>query len=598
MPPKGKKSKGSGGKKKAAKAKAPPALPKLSNPSLEPPPFTSHLKKISICIGVDDGSIVHYTTDGSDPTEVLDHNSSQQLYNKRSIIWKEGKLTLKILIIKVGFQPCFVEVTYLVQVDPWKKHPSPFGGRMSQNDEWNKLGNNEPNQVVCCIKPAVREGKAAVGTEDVMARQVELARRAEEAQQQAAEEEAQRQAAEEARQATEEGGAMGEEGGVAAERGDTAAEPAAISETQANGNAESDGERLAAAGAGAAAAKAIKSINATDTGADDAIAQTVEDASSEMALVLPEYLSLAGCEISSLSIQPVLWGELTALDLSGNQLTSDAALQLLAPFGSKALDATALSAGTTPAVAPAAPVGSTITTAAPPVPSPTTCWLRKLVLAGNRVADISTPSPLLAKLPFLLHLDLSQNPSVGASIGTADFSRVPLRALLLQNVGLSAVDLALPTGIGSLSALQNLDLSHNKLADLQELDALTGQQLGKQGKGCFEFLTHLNTSNNPFATAGGGGSYVAWQQQLQRLVPSLKSVDAQQAQAQAFGWGNVDMVRETMERSTAISLSEQDSSSCSCVGGNPCAVACNCRDWANRFQVARAAREEKYDNVF
>jgi len=31
----------------------------------------------------------------------------------------------------------------------------------------------------------------------------------------------------------------------------------------------------------------------------------------------------------------------------------------------------------------------------------------------------------------------------------------------------------------------------------------------------------------------------------------------------------------------------EDRASCSCIEGNPCAMAYNCRDWANRFEVAR-----------
>ena len=31
----------------------------------------------------------------------------------------------------------------------------------------------------------------------------------------------------------------------------------------------------------------------------------------------------------------------------------------------------------------------------------------------------------------------------------------------------------------------------------------------------------------------------------------------------------------------------EDSATCSCVYGNPCLVAYNCKDWANRFDVAK-----------
>lgn len=38
--------------------------------------------------------------------------------------------------------------------------------------------------------------------------------------------------------------------------------------------------------------------------------------------------------------------------------------------------------------------------------------------------------------------------------------------------------------------------------------------------------------------------------------------------------------------------------SCSCIEGNPCATPYTCRDWENRFEVAKRAREENYNIVF
>ena len=35
------------------------------------------------------------------------------------------------------------------------------------------------------------------------------------------------------------------------------------------------------------------------------------------------------------------------------------------------------------------------------------------------------------------------------------------------------------------------------------------------------------------------------------------------------------------------------SASCSCIEGNPCAVKYNCKDWANRYEVARKVRQNK-----
>ena len=36
-----------------------------------------------------------------------------------------------------------------------------------------------------------------------------------------------------------------------------------------------------------------------------------------------------------------------------------------------------------------------------------------------------------------------------------------------------------------------------------------------------------------------------------------------------------------------------DASTCSCVEGNPCLVADNCKNWAKRFDIAMKVRAEK-----
>ena len=38
----------------------------------------------------------------------------------------------------------------------------------------------------------------------------------------------------------------------------------------------------------------------------------------------------------------------------------------------------------------------------------------------------------------------------------------------------------------------------------------------------------------------------------------------------------------------------EDSASCSCLEGNPCAVRYSCKNWKNRFEVAKQARIAKH----
>ena len=43
----------------------------------------------------------------------------------------------------------------------------------------------------------------------------------------------------------------------------------------------------------------------------------------------------------------------------------------------------------------------------------------------------------------------------------------------------------------------------------------------------------------------------------------------------------------------AFTMFATDASTCSCVEGNPCLVADNCKNWAKRFDIAMKVRAEK-----
>eukprot|EP00947_MAST-08B_sp_MAST-8B-sp1_P005668 g5668.t1 len=45
-------------------------------------------------------------------------------------------------------------------------------------------------------------------------------------------------------------------------------------------------------------------------------------------------------------------------------------------------------------------------------------------------------------------------------------------------------------------------------------------------------------------------------------------------------------------------MTGEDAASCSCLEGNPCGSPYNCKDWANREEVARRHREERAKGPF
>eukprot|EP00967_Tisochrysis_lutea_P099415 scaffold147663_cov35-Tisochrysis_lutea.AAC.1 len=51
--------------------------------------------------------------------------------------------------------------------------------------------------------------------------------------------------------------------------------------------------------------------------------------------------------------------------------------------------------------------------------------------------------------------------------------------------------------------------------------------------------------------------------------------------------GNVVRTMKTLDIRNDDAPTGEDKASCSCIEGNPCASAYNCKDWANRFDVAR-----------
>jgi hypothetical protein len=506
MPPKKKGGKKKGGKKAPPKVKEPPPLPVVADVSFDPPPG-SFLKKVFVkIVSGDEDARVHYTTDGTAPTPDIGGNDEQEFYHKH-IILKAGVLRLRTCCHKEGHQPSFSDVQFFVEVDPWVQYKSPHGGKMSPNDEWNKLLLDVKEAVLI---PPTQEPAGCVSGEKLD----QLVRIT--AQQQAeAIAAAERAALAEAKQAEEadNDAAEGDEGGE---------EVVAVSTREET-----------AEGSHVTTIVESKSEGALPTSDEAEPIEVTAAAPAEWGTV--EHISMRSCGVSSIEFGDAMVArEVVLLDLTDNNLSGD--------------DCVKLARG-----------------------DELPCYLRKLVLSGNQLRNIPTfPESCRAKL---LCLDLSCNP-IGQSMSAVDFSGMPLRFLSLEQCGLQKCDLASPTGIGCLSELLVLDLSLNQLASAQELDPLA-TKLNK--------LNSLDLSGNPLCRDQG---YKEWTLGMRNKLPTVNSWDGEGVQVTFAKVG-----RQELQKHDDDGVMVQDGASCSCVEGNPCAVKYNCKNWANRFEVARKVRD-------
>ena len=205
--------------------------------------------------------------------------------------------------------------------------------------------------------------------------------------------------------------------------------------------------------------------------------------------------------------------------------------------------------------------------------------IRLLRLRANQL----TVLPSLSGTSKLLYLDLSYN-----SFGTLDPLKSlkdtcpQLRGLELEKTEISSLctDGVLSPSLSGLQFLSVLNLASNKLADPLELYFL--EKLSN--------LVSLSIQRNPFFEKDNAKALdcVA---KLKMKLPRLKNLDGENHSIEVRA-NNSNLVGESVKRSVVDGLA-QDNSSCSCVEGNPCAVRYNCKDWENRFKVARNARLKK-----
>ena len=192
-------------------------------------------------------------------------------------------------------------------------------------------------------------------------------------------------------------------------------------------------------------------------------------------------------------------------------------------------------------------------------------------------ANQLTAVPPLDVVPKLLSLDLSFN-SIKSFSGIDVFSTVPLLMnLRLENCDIETVLYAGTSPLAELKALTTLDLSNNKLQDLSELEQLFRCYLPQ--------ISDLDLSGNAFADLE---EYTSWATRYASAHSALRVLDGKQqcTEIAAASMGDLQLlhVNDPMV---------QDSASCSCLEGNPCAVKYNCKNWSRRIEIAKAAREKK-----
>mmetsp|Transcript_21276 Transcript_21276/g.60597 ORF Transcript_21276/g.60597 Transcript_21276/m.60597 type:complete len:187 (-) Transcript_21276:2754-3314(-) len=179
-------------------------------------------------------------------------------------------------------------------------------------------------------------------------------------------------------------------------------------------------------------------------------------------------------------------------------------------------------------------------------------------------------------MPHLLSLDLSHSAVDPAGLGALLEAGPAIRELRARGCGLRADALA---ALGKLEHLEELDLAENMIDSAESLQ----RSLAPVRRG----LKSLAVAGNPFLDSGRE----AFAQWLTAECPCLRDVDGaapEIALKQTTDLAELAQFAGSAGGDGAV----QDSASCSCLEGNPCAVPYNCKDWPNRFKVAEDRRRE------
>uniref|UniRef100_A0A7S1XRL9 Uncharacterized protein n=1 Tax=Phaeomonas parva TaxID=124430 RepID=A0A7S1XRL9_9STRA len=211
--------------------------------------------------------------------------------------------------------------------------------------------------------------------------------------------------------------------------------------------------------------------------------------------------------------------------------------------------------------------------------------IRELDVQDNWLSAV----PQLQRWPKLLSLNLAFNrlesPTKASFAPNLSLTlrRLSLRGCALQSLSDSGGDFIL----GGLNCLESLDVAQNDFPDAASLEPCKGLR----GMGDFTALP------NPFEQSPATQEVF---KELLRSWPRLKMFNGCE-HVSGLGQSSFDFFSAALERSLdadTLEASTGRTESCSCIEGNACAVPDGCKDWANRFEVARAAREENYMVVF
>ncbi|GMI45773.1 hypothetical protein TrCOL_g9284 [Triparma columacea] len=210
----------------------------------------------------------------------------------------------------------------------------------------------------------------------------------------------------------------------------------------------------------------------------------------------------------------------------------------------------------------------------PPPSPPPPLYIRSLTLSSFNLTNI----PNLSCFPKLLSLAIPNNDLSGVTLTPETWSGLEnLRLLSLQGCGLTKVFSSLTT----LSNLKVLDVSSNAL-DPPELSLLISLPLPFKRS-----LTSLTILPNPFSTDPELPSITS---NLLKSLPCLNSF-------QGVPFSHTVSFDTSLLSSLSLlsnDVEATDSSTCSCVFGNPCLTKDTCKTWIwhRKEEIAERARKE------
>lgn len=217
------------------------------------------------------------------------------------------------------------------------------------------------------------------------------------------------------------------------------------------------------------------------------------------------------------------------------------------------------------------------------------CWLRELYAGGTALTSV----PSLSHMPRLLKLHLHNHPAL-TLLDPEAFNACPnLRELSLRSCGLitlgkdKATADAEQAAAAKEGATPRVDNVLSKLMFLETLDVAANHLLSPslQSLTMLRQLQRINLIGNPglehpdFSLA-----------MFPKKLPRLKLIDGVE-QRLRVGVTKVNLGAGHL--SSLVASSGEDSASCSCLEGNPCAVKYNCKNWDRRFEIAKQARLAK-----